>query len=526
MTLEQAYDIQRKELLSLRRENARLKKGTYTDKEKQEHLALIRHLNFQVRCLTRDKDRYHELWRNALKMTSHDIEDLIMIEDLKNENQDLREQISSLLSSLQESQEIIAKLKAQMNRDHENSSIPSSQKQFHKKIKNSRQKTGRRPGGQNGHAGHRRPHMEPTVPVVHLTPDPFILADPDYYPTGKFIIKQVVDLDVKVTVTEYRSEIFRSHSTGKRYHAPFPPEAVNDFNYGPKTKALAFLLNNYCNVSIDKTSELIKGISNDKIRLSKGLINSLPGHFSDATKKERDRIYSMLLKAPSMHSDFTPGRVNGKNVQVILCANQYEMLYFLRKHKGHKGIKGTPVEEYQQILVHDHDMTYYHYGSNHQECLSHVLRYLQDSIDNETDLTWNTKMKDFLSSTIHQVKQNRNLSPEEISLIETEYDRILDLAYKEYQLHPPRRYYPEGYNLYERLRKYKKNHLLFLHHPEIEYTNNLAERALRKVKRKMKQAVTFRSINSIEDFCDCIGIIETEKLRGGNLFEVSINAFA
>ena len=45
-----------------------------------------------------------------------------------------------------------------------------------------------------------------------------------------------------------------------------------------------------------------------------------------------------------------------------------EMLYFFREHKGHEGLKGTPVEQYQQTLVHDHDKTYYNYGADHQEC--------------------------------------------------------------------------------------------------------------------------------------------------------------
>ncbi len=526
MTLKEAHEIQRKELIALRRENARLKEGTYTDAEKAEHEKLIRHLQFENRNLQREKEKYHQLWREALKRASHDIDDLIRIDELEEENRSLRDENQTLSASLRESQNTIVKLKAQMNRDHENSSIPSSQKPFHKKIKNSRQKTERKPGGQPGHAGHKRPHMEPTAPVIDLQPDPSVLSDPDYYPTGKYKTRQVVDIDVQVTVTEYRSQIYRSHTTGKRYYAPFPSEAVNDFNYGPKIKAMAFLLNNYCNVSIDKTSELIRGISGDRIILSKGLINSLPGQFSDATAEERDNIYTMLLKAPSMHTDFTPGRVNGKSVQIILCANQDEMLYFLREHKGHEGIKGTPVEEYQQILIHDHDITFYSYGADHQECLSHVLRYLQDSIDNEKHLTWNVRMKDFLSGMIHKVKQNRCLSKEEISDFEKEFDSILSLAASEYQLHPPGKYYPEGHNLYERLLKYKHNHLLFLYHPEIEYTNNLAERALRKVKRKLKQAVTFRSLESIEDLCECMGIIETGRLQGRNLFEISQKAFS
>jgi len=93
------------------------------------------------------------------------------------------------------------------------------------------------------------------------------------------------------------------------------------------------------------------------------------------------------------------------------------------------------VEEYQQILVHDHDKTHYNYGSGHQECLAHVLRYLQDSVENEPepDYTWNRKMKDLLTSMIHDRKQSDNkINPDQILLYEKIYDNIILLAESEY----------------------------------------------------------------------------------------------
>lgn len=59
----------------------------------------------------------------------------------------------------------------------------------------------------------------------------------------------------------------------------------------------------------------------------------------------------------------------------------------------HLGVKGTVTEDYQGILVHDHEKTFYSYGTEHQECLAHILRYLKDSINNESERTWNKEMR-------------------------------------------------------------------------------------------------------------------------------------
>ncbi len=97
-----------------------------------------------------------------------------------------------------------------------------------------------------------------------------------------------------------------------------------------------------------------------------------------------------------MNTDFTSTRVNSKTAQVAICATKDKVMYFARENKGHKGVKGAPVKDYQGILIHDHEKTYYHCGSNHQECLAHVLRYLKGSIQNEPERKWNQVMWELL----------------------------------------------------------------------------------------------------------------------------------
>lgn len=154
-----------------------------------------------------------------------------------------------------------------------------------------------------------------------------------------------MDIEIKVKVTEYQTAEYRSRITGTRGHAPFPSGIRNEVSYGDGVKALAFLLNNYCNVSIDKTQQLIKELKDGCICMSKGMINHLCREFSEKSSEERKDLFDRLVKAPVLYSDATGCRINGKGSFVVICATPKEMQYYHRENKGHAGIKGTPVEE-------------------------------------------------------------------------------------------------------------------------------------------------------------------------------------
>ena len=531
MTLKEAYEKQRLELIALRRENQKLKDGTFTDKERAALEKEIRHLKWELANVTREKERYYL----RLKEEKKEVERLrhlfyeydSRMDSLKDKIQKLSALLDVEVEEKQDALQLVEKLKRQISRDYENSSIPSSDKPFHKKIKNSREKTGRKPGAQPGHKAQPRKKYTPTEPIQEIPVPEHVLADPDYYLTGKIITKQVIDIEIKTKVTEYRTAEYRNRRTGIRGHAPFPEGIHDEVCYGVGVKAFAFLLNNYCNVSIDKTRQLIRELTGGSVNLSKGMINRLPKVFSQKSTEDRKELFDRLTKAPVLYSDATGCRINGKGAYVIICATPSEMQYYYRQSKGHAGIKGTPVEENQFILVHDHDKTYYSYGSDHQECLAHVLRYLKDSMENEKELKKKKKMHEFLSNMIHEVKQaGRHISEQQACIYEDEYTLILEEAMREYKANPPSKYYRDGYNLAKRMLEYKHNHLLFLRHPEVEYTDNLSERLLRVFKRKMKQAVTFRCEKTVEYLCDALGVIETSRAKGINIYEAVRNVYA
>ena len=67
-----------------------------------------------------------------------------MLDEYKNLIDELRKQIEDMEGKMK-------KMSAQLNRDYTNSSVPSSKEENHKKIANSRVRSGKKPGAQCGH---------------------------------------------------------------------------------------------------------------------------------------------------------------------------------------------------------------------------------------------------------------------------------------------------------------------------------------------------------------------------------------
>ena len=434
-----------------------------------------------------------------------------------------RHQFYEAASRLEEEQGKNLKLRARINRDYENSSIPSSKAVRRKKITNNREKTGRRPGGQPGHKGHCRKRQEPTQPVILLPPEE-VLEDCAFKKTARTIVKQMVSIRMVLNVTEYHADVYYNSHTGERAHAAFPDGVIDDVNYDGSIRAFLFLLNNDCCTSIDKSRVFLSDLTGGKLNISKGMISRLNREFALKTEPERRSAYADMLLSPVMHTDCTNARENGKSCQVYVCATpDGKALYFAREKKGHEGVKGTVTEDYQGILVHDHDITFYNYGADHQECLAHVLRYLKDSMDNEPDRTWNKEMRSLVQEMIHfrnECQPFQEPDPVKVSEFEKRYREILEIARAEYGNVPANNYYRDGYNLFLRMEKYMQNHLLFLHDSRIPATNNEAERLLRNYKRKQAQAVTFRSFESIDYLCQCMSMLVLMRLEeSANIFD-------
>ena len=447
------------------------------------------------------------------------------LEKLKEKNRELYE----VKALLEEANDKLKGLTARLNKNHTNSSKSSSTDPNHPKANNGRISTGRKPGGQPGHEHYGRKQMKPTVSIEVPAPEKY-LNDPLFKPTGKDVHKQLVKMVVNVAVIDYFTKEFRNQKTGQRVHADFPEGLVDDVTYDGSVKAAAYLLTHDCNVSIGKTRDYLKNISKGKIDLSTGMICNLSKQFSEMTKDERDEIFLRLVGSPVMHSDFTFGRMNGKQAAVIICATpDGVVLYQGREKKGDEGVKGSPLEVFENILVSDHESAIIKHGSKRQECLQHVERYARSGVENEPERLWNRQLMEWISKNIHYWNEIDDgiqaYDEKETEARISALKEILEKAREEYEYIPPNEYFKDGFNLYKRMYEDTESYVLFLRDPSVPPTNNLAERKGRQFKRKSHQVMTFRSQNGMNYFCDGLSIIESIKSKGEDLYIGIIERF-
>ena len=135
------------------------------------------------------------------------------------------------------------------------------------------------------------------------------------------------------------ADIYYNPKTNEYSHSPFPEGLVNEVNYAGNIKALLYLMNTECNISIDKCRKLLSDLTGGQLNILKGMINGLATEFAKRSEEELSKACSEFLFVLVMHADNTVGRVNGENVFIHVCAlPDGRALYFFNRKKGHEGV--------------------------------------------------------------------------------------------------------------------------------------------------------------------------------------------
>lgn len=448
--------------------------------------------------------------------------------DFKQEKEELKTTITNLEKSIKEKDEMIEKLlneidrlKNQINKDSSNSSKPPSTDTGKKEksganLYNSRKKTDKKIGGQKGHKGHSLTKNK----VEKMIEDKLVETRTIYHESnnrgGKAITKYRIGLEVNVYVEKH---IFKHNP---KADDKIPKEFYTDVTYDNSIKALTIELGTYNVVALDRLSDLFKVLSKGVIDISNGTLVNFLKEFSLKSKPTLDNLENDLLNKALMNTDET---TNDNKWYIRNYSNSETVIYKPHKNKGHKQIEEHDIlTKYTGGIIHDHDTAMYKYGSNNYECNVHLGRYLEEIIQNVSEVTWAKDLKELIFKAYHDRKvlirkDSKSFSNMKTNEISAKYDEIISLAKKESKNIKSTYYKEKALKLVRRCDKYKDNHLAFIYDFSVPFDNNPSERDLRIIKIKTKISGGFKNIHSAEAYCDAISIIKTSLKRKINPFE-------
>lgn len=466
---------------------------------KHEHTSeTLRHIKYEYQLL---ESKHRTIQRQVQQLAAEN-------EKKEVENQALRLQV--------------ARLGSQLNLDAANSGLPTSQTPIHKKkvIPNSRQKTGKKIGGQPGHSRHKLSGFsgEEVNEIIEHTLKQCPHCASEQLKQRKVICKDELDYKVIVEKKRHRFYEYKCECCGECVREKIPNHLKEENQYGPQVRATALSLMNQANVPINKVNRLIRGFSGQQIDLSEGYIASLQKKAAAQLEMFHNHLRNELVGQSLVYWDDTVIMVDKKRACLRFYGTEKLALYKAHLKKDKAGLDEDRVLSLlpeETIVEHDHNKVNYNkeYLFRNAECNVHLLRELTNLYEN-TNQGWAHELHKLLTKTNQKRTEYREKGKDSFTVGESQcfFERFEEIMLKAYEEHKS---IEHGYyeaieeRLITRILDYKNEYLLWVVDFEVPFTNNLSERSLRGVKSKMKASGQFRNEESATQYASIKTYIET-----------------
>lgn len=256
------------------------------------------------------------------------------------------------------------------------------------------------------------------------------------------------------------------------------------------------------------------------LKLSAGAIVKQLKRLARWLEGQYDRLKLVLRAAGVVHADETGWRTNGKNGYLWTLTNATHTLYHVDRSRGGKVIVGLLGKSFGREgngkLVSDFYGVYDQLGGTQQKCLTHLLRELRDTVAKRPELEDHAFFKrcKALVQAMLKLKRDRvRLTSDDyahqVQLLETRLDRLKDQPWED----------ADANRLAKRLRKYRDKLTPFLHHAELDGTNNAAERALRPAVVMRKITGGSRSESGAKAWSILASVMRTAEQQGRDVLD-------
>ncbi len=437
---------------------------------------------------------------------------------------------------IQEIKARLAHAEALLDRDGTNTGTPTSQTSpgKQKRIPNSRKNTGKQKGGQKGHEQHvlEAPKEEEVDETIYYS-----LNEEDKCPgceskdmvySGEYEDHYEYDVKIKVIRKRHRYYLYQCLICGTIVKSADGPDFRSQCHYGPNVQAIALSLMNTVNAPMNKSGLFLGGITNEGIHPSDGYIAKLQARAAKGLEQFHDDLRLKLITEHIVYWDDTVSFINTKRTCFRFYGNELIALYTAHMQKGLQGLMEDnvlPLLTSKTKVMHDHNTVNYNpaFHFENLECNQHYERDLQKNSD-DTNHKWSVDLKDHISSTINDRKKlieagKKEFDRKYIASFHLRVDELLRLGWQEYAADKERlKKYGAKFEraLLIRTDKYRKNYFAWIDDFSLPTTSNLAERALRPIKSKLKISGQFESIDYARYYAMIRSYIETCRRHNRN----------
>lgn len=432
----------------------------------------------------------------------------------------------------------IEKLKGQLLMNSHNSSKPPSSDGL-KKPKtipgSQRRSSGRKPGGQVGHAGSTLKAREnPDARVHHaLSQCAGCQLDLSGVPALGTEDRQSFDLPpIQIQVTEHRAEIKICPCCGTKSTAPFPLGVDARVGYGPNLKGFALYLQHQQLIPPRRVRDILQGILGHRLSIGSVMLWSEVA-FVRLAPFAADVVGRMIRSAVA-HFDETSMRCEGDKSWLHSASTEKLTFFGIHRRRGTEAMIGFDIlPHFRGTAIHDHWDPYFTFEQcSHGLCNSHILRELLfvEEVCGEKWACFMAKLLNEIHGRVQEAKargQIRLNLPTRLGFLE-QYERILKQGYRLHRSDPalgsgtrgPKKQCKQK-NLLDRLRNRCQEILRFMTDFEVPFTNNLSEQDIRMNKVKLKISGCFRSFEGAEIFCRIRTYFSTWQKNGQDIIQAA-----
>lgn len=408
---------------------------------------------------------------------------------------------------------LISLLAGRLHLNSKNSSKPPADDKNRKRGSNNK-KSGKKPGGQNGHVGVKLKKVDCPDRVEIIKIDKRSLPKGDYKEVG-FESRQVFDIEINRVITEYRAQIVEDQN-GKRFVAEFPSFVKSDVQYGAEVKVNSVYMSQFQLLPYNRIQDQFSDQMH--LPLSTGTIFNFNQEAYDLLERFESIAKEQLAQSKLLHADETGINVNKQRIWLHSASNKKWTYFFPHKKRGTEAMDDMGIiPRFTGVLCHDHWKPYYKYSCVHALCNAHHIREL--TCAEEDHQKWATVMKELLLEINKAVDEaGGKLLSHEAEAYRLKYREILKQA-NETECPPPQEAREKGQkgrtkksksrNLLERLRDFEDDTLRFMDVDYVPFTNNQGENDIRMTKVQQKISGCFRAMEGAYIFCRIRGYLST-----------------